>query len=60
MMSLFKGHIKIMPGVTRSKWYQYMLQATQLTEYKTLQGDVNPFNPKLIMQILPTIEEEND
>ena len=21
---------------------------------------VNPFNPKLIMQILPTIQEEND
>ena len=23
-------------------------------------GLINPFNPKLIMQILPTIQEEND
>ena len=23
-------------------------------------GSVNPFNPKLIMQIIPTIQEEND
>ena len=28
---------------------------------KTMKTDsINPFNPKLIMQILPTIQEEND
>ena len=41
----------------------YMYMWSRLIS-QTKQGNIfnfiNPFNPKLIMQILPTIQEEND
>ena len=33
---------------------------TMARQRPTQRLDVNPFNPKLIIQILPTIQEEND
>ena len=39
----------------------YHIMWTLITEYiSVLLCTFNPFNPKLIMQILPTIQEEND
>ena len=38
-----------------TRFYDYQTWPTHLFE-----KFMNPFNPKLIMQILPTIQEEND